>query len=41
MPVDLDQGAAYETISNLSGDTEILPDDSEFYDASEFESCAS
>ena len=41
IPVDLDQGAAYETISNLSGDTEILADDSEFYDASEFESCAS
>ena len=40
MSVDLDQGTDVGSIWSLSGDTEVLADDSEFYDASKFGSCA-
>lgn len=41
MSVHLDQGINVETISNQSGDTELLVDDSDFFDAPEYESYAS
>lgn len=41
MSVHLDQGINVETISKQSGDTELLVDDSDFFDAPEYESYAS